>query len=461
LFPEKEAISLYELNRSIQLELKTCFSSAYWIIGEINELKVNYSGHCYIELIEKDKNTEAIIAKSRATIWAGTYRKLLPYFETTAGHAFTQGIKVMVRASVEFHELYGLSLNIVDIDPAYTIGDLEQQKKDAIEKLKTEGVFMMNKELQLPLVAQKIAVISSLKAAGYGDFTNQLENNPHGYKFYHKLFPAVMQGENAELSVIAALEKIYSYENFFDAVVIIRGGGSKTDLSCFDKYWLAYHITQFPLPVLTGIGHEQDDTVTDMVAHTRLKTPTAAASFLIEKAALFEEGLDDLYMQIKERTDDIVSENLQNLIRLTSNFERSAQQLITGRKENLSRLAHAITNNSFRYIERKSKHHIKSLSSLHYLVKSQLGLKKHLLEAYKGNLKTKLHYFIEGKSRGIHQSEHLALAYNPQNVLDRGYSITLINGKTVKQSSDVEIGDVIETRLKSGSVKSKITIKKE
>ena len=258
-------LTLSELNERIKEVIEGAFPSSVWVIAEISELKENRNGHCYLELIEK-QGTE-IVARSRATIWSYTYRMLKPYFETTTGQLFTQGIKILVQGAVEFHSAFGLSLNIKDIDPIYTVGDMAMQRKEIINRLQTEGVFEMNKELELPLVPQKIAVISSATAAGYQDFMNQMETNEFGFRFYTKLFQATMQGVEAVPSIIYALERIFQYEDFFDAVVIIRGGGATADLSSFDNYDLAFNITQFPLPVITGIGHEKDDTIIDLVAH--------------------------------------------------------------------------------------------------------------------------------------------------------------------------------------------------
>ncbi len=305
---DNKAVSLYDLLGQVKLAFKSSLPGAWWVMAEISELKLNYSGHCYLELIEKNETGESIRAKVRATIWSSVFRMLQPYFETTTRMQLTAGIKVMVKVNADFHELYGFSLNITDIEPSYTIGELARQKQEIINRLKAEGVFDMNKQLTVPRLPCKIAVISSGTAAGFGDFTDQLKKNQFGYKFYLKLFPAVMQGDEAEQSIIAALDKIYGYEAFFDAVVIIRGGGAQSDLNCFNNYWLNYNICQFPLPVLTGIGHEQDETIADLVACKRLKTPTAVAEFLI---SLFQEADEEiserslsLYNMVNDRVRD-------------------------------------------------------------------------------------------------------------------------------------------------------------
>ncbi|NJK86329.1 MAG: exodeoxyribonuclease VII large subunit [Bacteroidales bacterium] len=236
----------------------------------------------YLELIEKDEKRDCFIAKSKATIWNSTFRMIKPYFETTTGTRLSAGIKILVKAVVEFHELFGLNLNIVDIEPTFTVGELVRKKREIINRLTEEGVLDMNKELEFPRLPKRIAVISSETAAGFGDFVDQLINNPFGYCFHIKLFPATMQGDESEKSMVKALEKIHHNISSFDVVVIIRGGGSQADLECFNNYWVSLHVAQFPLPVLTGIGHEKDECIVDLVAYTNLKTPTAVAEYLID-----------------------------------------------------------------------------------------------------------------------------------------------------------------------------------
>ena len=303
---DNKALTLYQLLGQVKEALRNTLPFSWWVMAEISELKVNLSGHCYLELIEKEDAAESIRAKVRAIIWSSVFRMLQPYFETTTHTRLTAGIKVMVKVTAEFHELYGFSLIITDIEPSYTVGEMARQKQEVINRLKTEGVFDMNKALIIPALPGKIAVISSKTAAGFGDFMDQLTGNPSGYKFYMKLFPAVMQGDEAEQSIIHAFDRIYAHEDFFDVVVIIRGGGAQSDLNCFNSYWLAAHICQFPLPVLTGIGHEQDETIADLVAHTRLKTPTAVAEFIISLYQQADENIKELSMALF----DVVSEKV-------------------------------------------------------------------------------------------------------------------------------------------------------
>ena len=297
---EQQALSLHELNGLVRRSIRACMPDTFWVQAELSDVRSNYSGHCYLEFVQKDAAGNNLIAKARGTIWSNIYKMLKPYFEQETGQAFTSGIKVLVQVSVEFHELYGYSLTVLDIDPTYTVGDMERKRREILRQLEEEGVIDLNKELEMPMLPQRIAVISSATAAGYGDFCNQLMNNSRGYGFYTELFPAIMQGERVEETVLAALDAINARVEEFDAVVIIRGGGATSDLSGFDTYLLAASCAQFPLPIITGIGHERDDTVIDKVAHTRVKTPTAAAEFLIAKMDACADVLDDLSSRLMQ-----------------------------------------------------------------------------------------------------------------------------------------------------------------
>ncbi len=472
-------LTLFELNQQIKDALDSSFPGTVWVVAEISELKENRNGHCYLELVEKEENE--IIARARATIWSYTYRMLKPYFETTTNQPFTQGIKVLVQASVEFHTNYGLSLNIKDIDPAYTVGDMALQRKEIIERLQNEGVFDMNKELALPLVPQKIAVISSRTAAGYQDFMDQLENNPLGIKFYTRLFEAYMQGAEAVPSIVAALEQIFQYEDFFDAVAIIRGGGATADLSSFDNYELAFNVSQFPLPVVTGIGHEKDDTIIDLVAHTRMKTPTAVAGFFISGAEGFYEkltGLEEEIVRLARETVDFrngqLEDNAKHLQRFVGNFitEKNKQLVKTG-----SSLQQKISRFSFnrKYELNNMQHDLRAAISLWKgEKKNEMERKQRILKRvaneilYKemtensrlrGKLKISASHFLSKKSEQIHLNENTVRLLNPENVLNRGYTLTLKEGKIIKSVRPVQLNDEIETRFADGRIKSKITKK--
>lgn len=409
---EQQAISLYELNNLVKRSIRTCLPETYWVQAELSDVRSNYSGHCYLEFVQKDTSGNNLIAKARGTIWSNVYKMLKPYFEEETGQAFASGIKVLVNVSVEFHELYGYSLTVVDIDPTYTVGDMVRKRREILHRLEEEGVLNLNKELEIPVLPQRIAVISSATAAGYDDFCNQLEHNPYGLVFYPKLFPAIMQGERVEESVIAAFDRIYSEMDNWDVVVIIRGGGATSDLSGFDSYDLAANCAQFPLPVITGIGHERDDTVIDCVSHTRVKTPTAAAEFLIgymyESALLLEDYANRMVVEVEKRME----------------WER---------------------NRLFRLSERIPMATRMYLQAGHYKV-------EHIMRKLDTVLRNKLMketYHLQLLEQQVH-------AASPEHLLKKGYSITMVNGKAVRDVSQLKKGDELVTRFAGGETKSVI-----
>ncbi|MBN1597342.1 MAG: exodeoxyribonuclease VII large subunit [Bacteroidales bacterium] len=425
-------VSLLELNRAVKQLLKEHSEPFYWIIAEISELKVNYSGHCYLELIQKDESSDQIVARSRATIWASNFRMIKAYFESTTGQELSEGLNIMVKVGVEFHEVFGLSLNITDIEPTYTVGEIALRKQKIIEKLTAEGVLEMNKEVEMPLLCNKIAVISSKTAAGYEDFVNQIENNSFGFKFYTCLFSAVMQGEAAEGSIIKALDRVYQHEEIFDAVVIIRGGGSQFDLSCFNNYWLAYNITQFPLPVITGIGHEQDDTVADLVAHTRLKTPTAVAAFLIENLAELDREIQYAAESIFQNSVSFIREQKDKILDIAFRIQTYMKDILTNNKGTLLNTIHNLISKARKLVFKKHICFAKIYSALNYLPKN---------------------YFATRNLKLDHYNEYIA-ALNPESILKKGYSITYKNRKVIKSENEVESGDTIETVLFKGKIRS-------
>ncbi len=473
----EQKLTLFELSQQIKNALDETFRGAVWIVAEISEMKENRSGHCYLELIEK--KDDIIIARARATIWSYTYRMLKPYFETSTGQLFTQGLKILVQVSVEYHPAYGLSLNIKDIDPAYTVGDLALQRKEIIERLQHEGVFDMNKELVLPLVPQKIAVISSKTAAGYQDFMNQLETNPLGVRFYTHLFEAYMQGAEAVPSIISALERIFQYEDFFDAVAIIRGGGATADLSCFDNYELAFNVTQFPLPVITGIGHEKDDTITDMVAHTRMKTPTAVAEFFINGTEIFYDRLKNLEEEVVNISRENVEAKHRELEDLAGDFQQLSSQFINKKTNQLiavgNKLQHVVNRFAFnkKYELNNIQHDLHSAVSVWKVEKkSHLERRQQLLKRLTGEaifkemskfdllnekLKNSSRNLLEKEKKRLHLNENTVRLLDPEKVLKRGYTLSMKEGLIVKSIKQLAVDDELETRFADGSVTSKIT----
>jgi exodeoxyribonuclease VII large subunit len=408
--PAQQALTLYQLNALVKQELKAALPDAYWLQAELSEVHANSNGHCYVEFVQKDPRSSALIAKARGTIWSNTYRLLRPYFEETTGQTFTAGIKVLVLVTVEFHELYGFSLTVKDIDPTYTLGDMALRRQEILRRLDEEGVLGMNKELPLPRLLQRVAVVSSATAAGYGDFCNQLQGNPYELVFYTRLFPAVMQGDRTEASIIAALDAIAAQSDRWDVVVIIRGGGATSDLAGFDTYNLATNCAQFPLPIITGIGHERDDTVIDSVAHTRVKTPTAAAEFIIAHQLATASHLEEL------------AETLQFAV----------DQRLEAEKARISG-----------YVER-----------LPLQVRMALQIERHRLEGLSLRLRTATNNLLVSHRHRLDLLGNQLKTASPDYLLKRGYSITLKDGHAVTDARQLLPGDEITTRLLNGNVKS-------
>ncbi len=308
-----EPLTLYALNNMVRCTLNDAIPSRYWVTGELSEVRETTAGHCYIELVQRNEATGELVAKARGTIWARTYALLRPYFVEETGQNFVAGLKILVQVSVDFHELYGFALDVCDIEPAFTVGDMERRRRQIIKRLEDEGVIGLNKELPFPMLPQRVAVISSPTAAGYDDFCDQLAANAYGFVFYTHLFPSPMQGAKVEEGIIAALGRIARNLDLWDVVVIIRGGGATSDLSCFDTYDLANNCAQFPLPIITGIGHHRDDTLLDIVAHTRVKTPTAAAELLVHAMAAQAAYIETMRRDIADAVRNAIAASGRHL----------------------------------------------------------------------------------------------------------------------------------------------------
>jgi exodeoxyribonuclease VII large subunit len=479
----EQQFSLFDLQRQIKSSLDDAFALPVWVKAEISEMTVNRSGHCYLDLVETEAGTDTVIARCRATIWSYTFRMLKPYFETTTGQAFAQGIKILVQAKIEYHEVFGFSLNIRDIDPVYTLGDLARQRREIINKLKEDGVFEMNKELELPVVPQRIAIISSPTAAGLQDFVDQLHNNPHKFVFYTKLFPAIMQGSEAPRSIMNALDFIYEYENLFDAVVIIRGGGAQIDLACFDNYELAFHAAQFPLPIITGIGHDKDDSVLDMVAHTRMKTPTAVAEFLISGALQFAQHLNELETHFIELVNDQLEANKDRLMDAADQLNLLVNQFVSkqnnrleiagiqlknqtesflkSQQTELKKLTVGVQNLTARYITKQNHALEQSVKSLNFTFRRQILKTENRLTQIQQILKIRATGTIRNEKKNLDQIGEKLRLVDPQNILKRGYSLTLLKGKIVKSVEQISEGDRLETRLSDGTVESTVEKKNQ
>lgn len=406
-------VSLFELNSKVREAIECELPDEYWVEAELSECRESH-GHCFMSLIQKDEKSATPIAKADARCWASKWMLIRPYFERTTGQQLHAGIKMLLKVYAQFHEAYGFSWIVTDIDPTYTLGDMARKRQEIIRQLKEEGVFDLQKELHLPLFCQHIAVISSETAAGYGDFCNQLTDNPYDFQFTPQLFPAIMQGEGVEQSIIAALEQIYSTSNsHFDVVVIIRGGGATSDMSGFDTLALAENVANFPIPIITGIGHDRDESILDMVSHTRVKTPTAAAAFLIDHLKGVLDTIEGAQSLITHYAQQKLSSLQSQLAAFQERLQSTVQQRI------ISQMA-TISNTE---------------SRIPLLLDRRLTAECHRLQ------------LLEEKAKAL----------DPTLLLQRGYSITTYQGKTIKDASKLAPGAEIETRLANGIIHSKIT----
>jgi exodeoxyribonuclease VII large subunit len=451
-----EKISLVELQLIIRDSIYPALPDAYWVMAEISEIKENSSGHCYLELIEKNPEEKNVRARIKAIIWSNRFRFLKAFFENTTGENLREGLKILVKAKVEYHELYGLSLIISDIDPAFTLGEMAVKRQQIIKKLEQEGVFSMNKELTFPAVPQKIAVISSKNAAGYTDFINQLKENSFGYVFYTALFETSLQGSDTEQSVISALDRISMNYELFDLVVIIRGGGSQSDLSWFDNYNIAYHITQFPLPVLTGIGHDKDLSVTDMVANKSLKTPTAVAGFLIDAVAASETNLFEMSSAITEASRVIIEKNKYRIETAGIRLHPLTRLKISDAKDRLSGKIIEIINIGKKLIFRAGLIPVNQEAKLYSSVKNLIKAKEVILRNSRQNLTSGTSNYLSTVNSRYKVYESTLNLLNPENVLQRGFSITKLNGTILKNCDQLRKDDIIDTQLYDDTFQSKV-----
>ena len=381
--------SLSVLNAMVREAIEAELPDEYWVEAELSECRER-GGHCYLELTEKDEHTNTPIARASAKCWRQTWLLVQPAFERATGQPLRVGMKVLLKVYAQFHEAYGFSWIVTDIDPTYTLGDMARKRQEIVRQLKEEGVFDLQRELRIPLFAQRIAVVSAAGAAGYGDFVRQLEDNGYGLQFSVTLFPAIMQGEQVEQSVIGALNEIYERVSDFDVVCILRGGGATADLSGFDTLELAENVAQFPLPIITGIGHDRDESILDIISNTRVKTPTAAAAFLID--------------------------NLKGVLERIEQFKTLIPAIVLRKVD-------------------EARHRIELLESrLPMAIERRLTNHKHRLESLELQLQS----------------------FDPQLLLSRGYSITLYQGKAVRDPSVLNSGDEIETRVEKGTIRSTV-----
>lgn len=426
-----KALSLYELNSLVQSAIEATLPNEYWVEAELSEVR-EVRGHCFMELVQKDEGSHTPVAKAQAKCWKSTWQMMRPYFERVTGQTMHAGMKVMLRVYADFHVAYGFSWIVSDVNPEYTMGDLARRRQEIIQRLKEEGVFDLQRELHLPLFAQRIAVISSDGAAGYGDFCHQLVENEYGFSFSIELFPATMQGEQVEQSVISALNKINRRLADFDVVVIIRGGGATSDLSGFDTLALAENVANFPLPVITGIGHERDESVLDMVSHTRAKTPTAAAAFLIDHLASLQDWLSAQARQLASAATRELAEQQLWLSRMASRIPALSAAVIRKEELRLQRLQSQLVQAASRELQ----------ACGFRLRQTQMRLEAACLQK------------LQKESARLKVLAIKVQQLDPERMLQYGYSITLKDGKVVRDASALVEGDVLQTKLGKGSVTS-------
>jgi len=455
-----EKLSLTELQLIIRDSLYLALPDAYWVTAEISELKENNAGHCYLELIEKHPEEKNVRARVKAIIWRKRYGFLRAFFENATGESLREGLKILVKTKVEYHEIYGLSLIISDIDPAFTIGEMAMKRQLVIKKLEQEGVFSMNKEIMFPAVPQRIAVISSKNAAGYSDFINQLKSNSFRYIFYTALIESSLQGTETEQGIMNALDRIALNSHLFDLVVIIRGGGSQSDLNWFDSYNIAYHVTQFPLPVITGIGHDKDVSVTDMVANKSLKTPTAVADFLIDSVNSAENHIIDIGSEIIDASQIIFEKNKNRIDASAIKLFPLAQIMMSHVKDKLSSEIIEIINIGKEFIIRAGLIPSNQESKLASAAKSYSSGKEVTLRRNGQRLIAGSVNYLSVNDVMLKNLGNTLQLLNPENVLQRGFSITSINGRIIKNSDQISKDDQIDTQLFEGTLRSRVVGKK-
>ena len=426
-----KALTLYELNQMVHETITISMPDEYWVEAEISDIR-EVRGHCYMELIQKDEYGNTPLARASAKCWKNKWMYISPHFERITGHILRAGMKILVQVYADFHETYGFSWIITDIDPTFTMGDMARKRQDIIRRLQEAGVLELQKELSLPLFTQRIAVISSEQAAGYGDFCNQLLENDYGFRFKLSLFRSIMQGEQIESSIISALNEINRKIDHFDVVVIIRGGGSTSDLSGFDSLLLAENVANFPLPVITGIGHDRDESVLDLVSHIRVKTPTAVATLLIDHLIEVYNRISDAQeeltqivqrrIEIEKMRLNVISEKVPVLFSFVSNRQNAWFDNL------FLRIQNAITNRI-----RQTEQHLNSLSEILSPLYEHIRLREnHRLEILQQKIK----------------------AQDPMLILNRGYSITTLNGHVIRNAKNLKKGDTLCTQMAKGKVTS-------
>lgn len=440
-------LSLDELQTLIRQGIDKAHPLPYWVTAEISEKKVNVSGHCYLELVEKGGANHVPKAKASAVIWRSQYAMIASYFRSTTGQELQAGMKVLVKVVVSYHALYGLSLQITDIDPAYTLGDMERQRLETIQKLHEDGVYDMNRELSLPCVMQRIAVVSSPRAAGYQDFMRELSAGT--YRFEVTLFEAFMQGNGAEDSIVEALSRAAERYEAFDVLVVIRGGGSQSDLGCFNSYRLCSYLAQFPLPVLTGIGHDKDQSVADLVAAVALKTPTAVAVSLKDRMEQFEGELDASYRWLSEATRALLHSETERLERAMTALNRLSESGVRTALFRMEQYRDALRHAVAATIERQGARVELSSTRLHHATRFVFSNGLLRIDHLREMLVQRCRDFLNDRSKSLALLEERIAAHDPRRILELGFAIVRGKGRSVADSEALQVGDTIEVEMKN------------
>ncbi len=446
--------TLYELNSHIKRVFKENFSN-FWVTAEIAEMRVR-NGHCYLKLAEKSEEDDSLIAKADATIWRSSYELLSNTFEEETGRSLAVGLRVMLLVTPTFSEKYGFSLNVLDIESSYTLGEIARRRREILERLKRDGLIDKNKRLEFPLLPKRVAVVSSETAAGWGDFQNHLLNNPYGYLFEVTLFDSLMQGDGVEASVTEVLKDIYAISEEFDVIVIIRGGGATTDLSCFDSYLLGMLISDSPLPVISGIGHERDVTVIDEVAHTRVKTPTAAADLLIEAFYEQEQRCLEALDRLKNYSASMLNGEIMRTEKSLSSFKSAINSVLIQRSGELATISTSFKSATNSLVLQRSGELAGITGRLDALLQHVIGIKRGDIKWLTMAFASRVRSNLVAMENYLDRAETMMRHSDPERVLERGFSITRVAGKSIRDASTLKSGDMVETTLAKGKIISTI-----
>ncbi len=452
---ERTIFSLLDVLKSIQRMVINNYKSAYWIKAEMNKLNYySHSGHCYPELVEKQDGK--VIAQIRSTLWKEDFRRINLLFLNTVKEPLKDGVKILFCARVGFDPVYGFTLNIVDIDPSYSLGDLEKEKADTIKQLQASGLFNANKLRPLSLLPQRVAIISVETSKGYSDFMNILKSNSWGYAFFTMLFPALLQGEKAVESIVTQLERIEQVKSHFDVVAIVRGGGGDVGLSCYNHIALATAIVHFPLPVITGIGHSTNETVAEMISFKNAITPTELADFLLQKFHNFSVPVNEAQQSISRNSKNILTMYNLGFEKIVTQFRADTRNYIANNNYQIDKKTQRIQQQSLFVLQRSKELQEQTKLLLSKSTANLFQLRKQTVSSTTELLTKQSQNQLNNQTISLQNLAQLVNILNPQNILKRGFSITMINGKSVKSINNIKKGETITTQLADGTIESNI-----